>query len=267
MSSRIDSADRELLRRIFDVLLPATAEMPAASRIGVADNVLDHLLHLRPELVPDLLRGIRLAREIDPTVAVTRLAETDAAAFKVLRTLALAGYYLDPEVRKRIGYPGQQNLPPDLEDPPAYVANGMLDAVKARGPIWKQAQQQSSAIKDQSTKRSVTMAKHTLVVFSNPMPGREDDYNEWQDNVHVPQVLSIPGFVSAQRYCLSGPQFLPSETRPPYITLYQIETDDLAAVYAEAGKRMASLTFSDALQMETFATHSYTAVGKTHVAK
>ena len=36
-------------------------------------------------------------------------------------------------------------------------------------------------------------------VFSNPQAGREDEFNDWYDNVHVPEVLSVPGMISAQR--------------------------------------------------------------------
>ena len=37
------------------------------------------------------------------------------------------------------------------------------------------------------------------LVFSNPIEGREDDFNTWYDTVHVPEVLAVPGMLSAQR--------------------------------------------------------------------
>ena len=97
--------------------------------------------------------------------------------------------------------------------------------------------------------------QHVLVVFTDPVEGREADFNEWQDKVHVPDVLTIPGYLSAQRYKLSNAQFSTSgQQRSRYMTVYQIETDDLAGVFAEAGQRMASMRFTDALQMETIST-------------
>jgi hypothetical protein len=46
------------------------------------------------------------------------------------------------------------------------------------------------------------MAKHVFVVFTNPVEGKEATYNDWCDNRHLPDVLDVPGFVSAQRFRL-----------------------------------------------------------------
>ena len=62
------------------------------------------------------------------------------------------------------------------------------------------------------------MAVHRLIVFSAPTPGQEDEYNDWYNNVHLDEVVAIPGFVSrsalqAQRRSATG---LPAEpTRVP----------------------------------------------------
>jgi hypothetical protein len=36
--------------------------------------------------------------------------------------------------------------------------------------------------------------KYILVVMSNPVPGREQEYNTWYDTQHLPDVLQNPGF-------------------------------------------------------------------------
>jgi hypothetical protein len=38
------------------------------------------------------------------------------------------------------------------------------------------------------------------LVMSNPVDDRDDEFNEWYDNVHIHDVLATPGMVSAQRY-------------------------------------------------------------------
>ena len=38
---------------------------------------------------------------------------------------------------------------------------------------------------------------HRLIVFTEPVIGREDEYNEWYDEVHLPEVLATDGFVAA----------------------------------------------------------------------
>jgi hypothetical protein len=46
------------------------------------------------------------------------------------------------------------------------------------------------------------MSTNLQIVFSRfPDSVGEDDFNEWYD-AHLPEILSIPGFVSAQRYRL-----------------------------------------------------------------
>ena len=68
------------------------------------------------------------------------------------------------------------------------------------------------------------MARWINIVESNCKdPAREAEYNDWYDNIHMPNVLATPGFVSAKRYENSTPQ----EGRGKYIAVYEIETDDL----------------------------------------
>jgi hypothetical protein len=70
------------------------------------------------------------------------------------------------------------------------------------------------------------MARYTFVVLTNAVEGREDEYNEWYDNRHLPDVLAVEGFVAAQRFRLT-------DTDPAqdfghrYLALYEVETDDL----------------------------------------
>jgi hypothetical protein len=46
------------------------------------------------------------------------------------------------------------------------------------------------------------MASNLQIVFSRfPDSVTEDAFNEWYD-AHLPEILAIPGFVSAQRYRL-----------------------------------------------------------------
>lgn len=47
------------------------------------------------------------------------------------------------------------------------------------------------------------MARHHFIVLSNPVAGREDDYNDWYDNEHLDDVLKVEGFVAAQRFRLA----------------------------------------------------------------
>ncbi len=54
-------------------------------------------------------------------------------------------------------------------------------------------------------------------------PSREKEFNDFYDNVHVPNVLKAPGFVAATRYTIKEPM----NGRGRYLTIWEIETDDI----------------------------------------
>jgi hypothetical protein len=70
------------------------------------------------------------------------------------------------------------------------------------------------------------MPGNLQIVFSRfPEGVSEDDFNQWYD-AHLPEILSIPGFVSAQRYRLEPvvvDDDVPVSYR--YMALYEIEGD------------------------------------------
>lgn len=41
---------------------------------------------------------------------------------------------------------------------------------------------------------------HIMVVATECETGREDEFHEWYEQVHIPDLLAIPGIRSAQRY-------------------------------------------------------------------
>lgn len=88
--------------------------------------------------------------------------------------------------------------------------------------------------------RPVPPQRYYALVFTNPAPGREDDFNRWYDTQHAPDVVSIPGFVSAQRYVRNDRQMRPdAPDGPRYLVVYEIVTRDLTGVYAEVNRRAA----------------------------
>ena len=69
------------------------------------------------------------------------------------------------------------------------------------------------------------MPQFAYVVHSNPVPGREDEYNDWYSNRHLADVVAVPGFVSAQRFRLTDvvADNLPSQR---YMAIYTMDTDE-----------------------------------------
>jgi hypothetical protein len=108
---------------------------------------------------------------------------------------------------------------------------------------------------------AVTAAAETyyLLVFNQPVAGKEAEYNAWYDHQHAPDVVSIPGFVRAQRYVFATTQLRPAPAKPKYVVIYQIKTNDLAAVYAEVRRRLSSgeTRMSPTLDMDSGQNYTY----------
>jgi len=113
------------------------------------------------------------------------------------------------------------------------------------------------------------MAKYTFVVFSNPVAGKEDEYNDWYNRHHIPDVLNVPGFVSGHRFELADTQFSRDEKKHRYLALYEIETDDIAATLKELRARggTADIVPSDAIDMQNVATYIFQPVAEKVMAK
>jgi len=67
------------------------------------------------------------------------------------------------------------------------------------------------------------MDRWVNILETNCDPNREDEYNDWYDKIHVPDVLANPGFVRARGYV--NKEF--RDGRGKYMALYEIETDDI----------------------------------------
>jgi hypothetical protein len=82
--------------------------------------------------------------------------------------------------------------------------------------------------------------KGIMVVQSAPAsPDREDEFNDWYDNTHVPEICAVPGFISARRYKMHGAVAEDGDA-PAYLAIYEIEADDLTAPVAEWRARSAA---------------------------
>lgn len=95
------------------------------------------------------------------------------------------------------------------------------------------------------------MKQYKLLVYSNFTPGKEAEYNRWYDEVHIPDVLQVPGFKAASRYKLA-PDTAEGATHG-YCAIYEFESDNLAATLGELGGRAGDgrMSMSDAIDLET----------------
>jgi hypothetical protein len=130
-----NSEERALLAALADVLIPADGEFPSASEAGVAADGLDQVLAVRPELREALRRVLAAARGRPAADVVAGLRRSDPAGYGALTEFVPGAYFLNPQVRQRLGYRGQTAQP--IEPHRDHLADGLIQSVIDRGPIYR----------------------------------------------------------------------------------------------------------------------------------
>jgi choline dehydrogenase-like flavoprotein len=125
---------RERLAALADALIPADERMPSAGGVGIAHDLVDWVLDVRPDLADALERA--LAEPVpDAAARLDVLRRSDRAAYYDLVLAVVAGYYHSSVVRGLIGYPGQEARPVRGFDFPEYVGEGLLEFMLTEGPV------------------------------------------------------------------------------------------------------------------------------------
>jgi hypothetical protein len=137
VSAGFDASEIAALAALADILVPAAEGMPAASEAGMPGPLLDQVLTSRPDLRVPLRQLLQRAKDREPREFIASLYRNDPAAMRILGFVIAAGYYLSPEVKRRLNYPGQLRQPPAAETLAEYFAGGALQRVINRGPIWR----------------------------------------------------------------------------------------------------------------------------------
>ena len=89
------------------------------------------------------------------------------------------------------------------------------------------------------------MPNHLFFALTNPVKGREAEFEEWYDQRHLGEVLSIPGFVTAQRYRLSPKQRAGEAPPWEFLALYEYE-GDVESIHENVLAHRHQMTLSDA---------------------
>ena len=88
------------------------------------------------------------------------------------------------------------------------------------------------------------MAKTLLLVESKPESAElVEEYHKWHEQIHLPEMLSVDGFVSARRW--------QADDGGPFVTLYEIDTDiDTARANLTAALRDGRMSKPVAVQTQ-----------------
>lgn len=75
------------------------------------------------------------------------------------------------------------------------------------------------------------MSSYKYIVLSNPVAGREEEYNDWYSNTHIRDVVKVPGIVAAQRFKAA------SDSPYAYVAVYDLEGPDPDAILNDMRSR------------------------------
>ena len=101
------------------------------------------------------------------------------------------------------------------------------------------------------------MPRFSFLVFTNPTDGSDAEFNRWYDEVHIRDVLDIPGFVAARRFRVqqsnSKVDGLPVWR---YAAIYEMDCDDPEVAFQQIRERARTprMSISEALDLDSVAT-------------
>jgi hypothetical protein len=127
----------EELDRLGDLLIPGSGERPSVSEADDRRVWLTRALSVRPDLVDHLRRALRAAGSSDSLATIEDSLEDDSEALEALTTVVAARYYMNPDVKGLIGYPGQGGREGASPNETWERAVDMLERVANRGPTYR----------------------------------------------------------------------------------------------------------------------------------
>ena len=97
------------------------------------------------------------------------------------------------------------------------------------------------------------MARFKFVVMTRPVEGRDAEYNRWYQDQHLDDILSVEGFVAAQRFRRIAQ--VSGEEGQPYLAIYEIEAEDGPAALdrLKAFAASGAMFITDAMDRDIFA--------------
>jgi hypothetical protein len=88
--------------------------------------------------------------------------------------------------------------------------------------------------------------EYTLIVYTSPADGKEDEYNAWYDDIHLAEFSALPGVINGRRFKVAGGD------KPQYAAIYELSThpDDVMAAM-NAGIKDGTVHMTDVLDAAT----------------
>lgn len=133
----LSGAERERLARIAEAMIPGGAGQPGAAALRLWEGPVDAVLRIDPTREAGLCRFLALGGPVATLADVEALAQAEPEGFGDLSVVLANAYFMHPETRAAIGYPGQEARDSSVGLGHADLA--LVEAVQARGAVWRAA--------------------------------------------------------------------------------------------------------------------------------
>lgn len=131
----LSEAEVARLAQIARVMIPGGAGQPGADALDLAGAPVAEVLRIDPTRVAPLRMFLALPGPVDSLADVEALAQQDEAGFQALSVVLANAYFMHPEVRDAIGYPGQEARDSSVGLSGADMV--LIAEVQARGPVFR----------------------------------------------------------------------------------------------------------------------------------
>lgn len=91
---------------------------------------------------------------------------------------------------------------------------------------------------------------HKMVALAKAIPGRVEELANWYDTRHIPDLLAVPGFVSAERHTLLAVKQPEGMMQWDFMLIYEIAGDNPMDVLRTMGGMLGTerMPVCDALE-------------------
>lgn len=141
-SAGLSAKETEVLTAIADVLIGGTETDPTPSSLESYEKSIDIAVAARTRDIAKVLNLIAEFEGLDAAGIDAQLRSWDkerAEEFQIISSIVAGSYFMLPEIKKLIGYPGQVRNIPKVDDAANDLADGILEPVIERGAIYVSA--------------------------------------------------------------------------------------------------------------------------------
>lgn len=98
-----------------------------------------------------------------------------------------------------------------------------------------------------------------MLVYIRPLEGKEDEFNDWYNNIHLQEVVAIDGFISAQRYELTAAQQMPDQDYK-YLALYELDDENVATTVENLLAASGTMNMGDSVDLGSTKVSIFTSI-------